>query len=79
MSTKRKKINRRLIDLGKPLGIDEVGAIRAKRTVKNIITMSLFAGAFLLLGGMMMPGGPAGLFYTGVSIKDFRILLGGWL
>ena len=79
MSKKRKKINKRLIDLGKPLGIDEVDAIRAKRTVKNIITMSLFAGAFLLLGSIMMPGGPAGLFYTGVSIKDFRILLGGWL
>ena len=62
-----------------PLGITEADAIKAKRTAKNVITMALFAGVFMLLGNIMMPGGPSGLFYTAVSIKDFQILLGGWL
>ena len=79
MRKKRKMINRRLVDLGRPLGINEIDAIKAKRTLKNIVTMTLFAGVFLILGNILMPGGPAGLFYTGASIKDFKILLGGWL
>ena len=79
MKARSKKINKRLMDLGKPLGISEVDAIKAKRTVKNIMKMSFVAGAFLLLGSIIAPGGIAGNFYGGGSIKDFKILLGGWL
>lgn len=74
----RKKINEKLQKLGQMVGLNETDAIKAKRTTKNIVTMALFAGAFMLLGNLMMPGGPIGLYYTGASIKDFRILLGGF-
>lgn len=73
----RKKINTKLQELGQTLGLEETDIMKAKRTTKNIVTMALFVGAFMLLGNLMMPGGPAGLYYTGVSIKDFKILFGG--
>lgn len=79
MYTKNKKINNKLRELGQTLGLDEVDTLRAKRTTKNMITMALVTGAFMLLGNLMMPGGPVGLYYTGVSIKDFQILFGGFL
>ena len=79
MRARNKKINKRLIDLGRPLGIKEIDAIKAKRTVKNIITISLFAGLLFLLGNLLAPGGGVGYFYSGCSIKDFKMLLGGWL
>lgn len=78
MRARNKKINKRLIDLGKPLGIRELDAIYAKRTMKNIITISILAGVMFLLGNLIAPGGMCGNFYTGGSIKDFKILLGGW-
>ena len=79
MNTRTNNINTKLIKLGQTLGLNETDALRAKRTTKNIVTLALFTGAFMLLGHLMMPGGPAGLYYTGVSIKDFQILFGGFL
>ena len=77
MNPKNEKIDAKLKDLGQMLGLDKTDSIRARRTTKNIITMALFAGAFFVLGHLMMPGGPSGLYYTGASIKDFQILFGG--
>ena len=79
MNEKTKKINEKLIQFGQTLGLDEATAVKAKRTTKNIITMALTTAAFFVLGNLMMPGGPAGLYYTGASIKDFQILFGGLL
>lgn len=79
MVTKNQKINNKLRELGKTLGLNEVDTLRAKRTAKNIITMALATGVFILLGNLMMPGGPVGLYYTGGSIKDFQILFGWFL
>jgi len=79
MNIKTKKIDTKLTKLGQTLGLDKADTLRAKRTTKNIVTLALFTGAFMLLGHFMMPGGPAGLYYTGVSIKDFQILFGGFL
>jgi len=78
MITKRKKINSKLTKLGQPLGLTETDIILAKRNAKNIITLALLTGTFMLLGHLIMPGGPVGLYYTGVSIKDFKILFGGF-
>ena len=78
MNTRTKKINVKLTQLGKNLGINQTEAVEAKRTIKNIATLALFTGAILLLGQFIMTGGPAGLYYTGVSIKDFKILFGGF-
>ena len=77
MRYKTEKINKKLAELGKPLGLNGIDAIKAKRTVKNIITMAIFAGLFMILDSILMPGGPVGLFYTGGSIKDFQLLYGG--
>jgi hypothetical protein len=77
MNKRKERINAKLIKLGKSLELDNLDTIKAKRTIRNVITMALFAGALIILGSIMMPGGPAGLYYTAVSIKDFRILFGG--
>lgn len=77
MNNRKKKVNIKLIQLGENLGINQTEAVKAKRTIINIATLALFTGAILLLGQFIMTGGPAGLYYTGVSIKDFKILLGG--
>ncbi|KYK20311.1 hypothetical protein AYK24_03890 [Thermoplasmatales archaeon SG8-52-4] len=79
MVTKNQKINNKLQELGKTLGLNEVDTMRAKRTTKNIITMALATGAFILLGNLMMPGGPVGAYYAGVSFKDFQLLFGWFL
>ena len=79
MNTRTKEIDTKLTKLGQTLGLDKTDTLRAKRTTKNMVILALFTGAFMLLGHLMMPGGPAGLYYTGVSIKDFQILFGGFL
>lgn len=78
MRRRKKKIDAKLKTLGQTLGLSEIDAIKAKRTAKNVVASAIFAGVFAILGSVMMPGGPAGLYYTGVSIKDFRMLFGGW-
>jgi hypothetical protein len=72
-----KKINNTLKELGRTVGLSEVESLHAKRNTKNIITLAIATGVFLLLGHILMPGGPVGLYYTGVSIKDFQVLFGG--
>ena len=79
MKKNRNKINAKLKQLGQPLGLSETDTIQAKRTIKNITKMAVFTGVFFVLGSIMMPGGPAGLYYTGASVKDFQILFGGFL
>ena len=76
MRRRKKKIDAKLKTLGQTLGLSEIDAIKAKRTAKNVVALAIFAGVFAILGSVMMPGGPAGLYYTGVSIKDFRMLFG---
>jgi len=78
MNKKISKINTKLTNLGQTLGLDKTDILKARRTTRNIISMALLTGIFLLLGHIIMPGGPAGLYYTGVSIKDFKILFGGF-
>ena len=78
MNQRKRKINKKLRELGQPLGLTESEAISAKRTAKNIATMAVFIAAFGLLGNILMPGGPSGLYYTAGGIKDFEILFGWW-
>ena len=78
MNKKTKKINTKLTKLGEMLGLDEIQVLKGKRTARNIISLALLTGVFLLLGHLIMPGGQSGLYYTGVSIKDFKLLFGGF-
>ena len=73
----KKNINKTLKELGRTVGLTEIESLQAKRKAKNIITMAIATGVFLILGHMLMPGGPVGLYYTGGSIKDFQVLFGG--
>ena len=78
MRYKTRKINNKLIELGKSIGLDKMTSMNAKRNAKNIIAIAIITGVILILGALMtMPLLP-GYFYSGVSIKDFKILLGGW-
>jgi hypothetical protein len=72
-----KKINNTLKELGRTVGLSEIESLQAKRNTKNIIALAIVTGFFVLLGHILMPGGPVGLYYTGVSIKDFQVLFGG--
>jgi len=77
MNTKKNQINTKLFELGKNLDLNENDVIKAKRTIKNIAALALFTGIIIVLGNFIMTGGPAGLYYTGVSIKDFKLIFGG--
>ncbi len=79
MKQKKREINSQLQKLGQMLGLDDHDVIKARRTMKNVIAMALAAGLFMLLGRLLMPGGPVGLYYSGGSIKDFQILFGWFL
>jgi len=79
MNQTGQKIESNLANLGESLGLDEYDVAKAKKTTKHIVKMVVVTGVFMLLGSILMPGGPAGLFYTGASIKDFQILFGGLL
>jgi hypothetical protein len=74
---KTRELDTKLQEFGNTLGLKETDVIRAKRTAKNIIAMALLTAALAVFGQIMMPGGPSGLYYTGISAKDFQILFGG--
>ena len=79
MNNKGSKINDKLIELGKSIGLDETTAMSAKRNAKNIIAIAVITGAILLLGAFMTVPVLPGYFYGGGGIKDFKILMSGWL
>lgn len=74
-----KNIENKLQVLGETLGLDRSDVIRAKRTARNVITMALIAGVFILLGYALVPGAPVGNYYGGGGIKDFQLLFSGLL
>lgn len=79
MNKKGAKINLKLIELGKSIGLDEVTSMSAKRNAKNIIVIAIITGLIFIIGALStMPILP-GYFYGGGGIKDFKILMGGWL
>ena len=79
MFRKKEDINPKMQEIGRLLQLDKTDVCRARKTVKNIVCMAFIGGIFMILGSLLMPGGPAGLYYTAVSIKDFQLLLSGFL
>jgi len=75
LNKKRDDFSSKLEDIGEYLQLDQTDIHRAKKTAKNIISMAVISGIFMILGRLMMPGGAAGLYYTAVSIKDFQLML----
>ncbi len=78
MNKKNENIDTKLKQFGQMLGLDEATSIKSKRTTKNILTMAIAAGAFILLGSILMPGGLAGNYYGGGSIRDFQMIFRGF-
>jgi len=77
MTKKAEKINQKLRQLGKPLGINEIDAIKAKRTLKNVVSIAIIGVIFGLIGWLISPGGQAGYYYGGGGIRDFHLLFRG--
>lgn len=75
MNKKRNEFSSKLEAIGEYLQLDQTDIHRAKKTTKNIVCMAVISGVFMILGRLMMPGGAAGLYYSGGSIKDFQLML----
>ena len=72
---KKKKINIKLQQLGQTLGLKDDEIASAKRTARNMLSMALAAAIVMLIGRIAAKQlDSIGMFYTGVSIKDFGLL-----
>jgi len=67
------KINKKLYELGKTIGLEEIEINHAKRTAKTIVSVCIIAGIFGLIGFFSSRLDAVGLWYVGVSIKDFNL------
>lgn len=75
MSRKRKKINYKLLELGKKLGLDKNDVRSSKRNIKNIVGIAIAIGIFTIIGLIFTSRlDIVGEFYMPPSIKDFNIL-----
>lgn len=68
------KIEAKLHEFGKIIGLEESEIESAKRTGKTIMSMCIIAGIFALIGIFSSRLDAVGLWYVGVSIKDFSLL-----
>lgn len=68
-------VNVKLQELGTTLGLDQNDINKAKKTTRSILTMFIIAGILTLIGKIITSQLDAvGLYYVGVSIRDFGIL-----
>lgn len=74
MNQNKVKINSKLYELGKAIGLKEKEIDGAKRTAKTIVSMCIIAGIFGVIGLFSSRLDATGLWYVGVSIKDFNML-----
>lgn len=68
------KMRETLYELGKSVGLEESEIDQAKRTAKTIVSVCIIAGIFGLLGFFSSRLDAVGLWYTGISIRDFGML-----
>lgn len=68
-------VSNKLYELGKTLGMENNEIDKAKRTMKSMLSMFIMAGIVILIGKFITSQLDAvGLYYIGVSIKDFGML-----
>jgi hypothetical protein len=71
----RKNINTKLQELGQTLNLNDSDITNAKRTARSMLGMAIAAAIIILIGKIAITQLDAvGLYYTGVSIKDFGLL-----
>ena len=68
------KIKTKLYELGNIVGLKESEVDNAKKTAKTVISICILAGVFALIGLFSSRLDSIGLWYVGVSIKDFGTL-----
>ena len=69
-----KKIGPKLHELGATLGLDDHDIARAKKTATTMLSLAILAGIVIFIGKFAITQLDAiGLYYTGVSIKDFGL------
>ena len=73
---KRKKhLTTTLQHMGQTLGLSDRDIINAKRTARSMLSITIAAAVVIIIGKIVTSQLDAvGLYYTGVSIKDFGLL-----
>jgi len=75
MNGRKKHIHTKLQQMGKMLGLDDSDINNAKRTAVSTLSIAIAAAVVILIGKIVTSQLDAvGLYYTGVSIKDFGLL-----
>jgi len=68
----RRKMNPMLHELGHTLGLNDTDITRAKQTTKSMLGMAIISAVVILIGRIVSSQLDAtGLYYVGVSIRDF--------
>ena len=73
MKNNRTEIRSKLYDLGQSIGLNQSEVDNAKKTAKTIISLCVITGIFALIGIFTSRLDAVGLWYSGVSIKDFGL------
>ena len=77
MVRKKEKINAKLKKLGEMLDLEDSDITRAKITVKSILSVAILSAIVLIIGKFTVTQLDAiGLYYSGVSIRDFNLFSG---
>ncbi|MBN1280571.1 MAG: hypothetical protein JXA00_02880 [Candidatus Thermoplasmatota archaeon] len=75
MKGKSKHLQTKLHDLGHTLGLNDTDIANAKQTACSMLSVALAATLVIIIGKFATTQLDAvGLYYTGVSIKDFGLL-----
>jgi uncharacterized protein YbcC (UPF0753/DUF2309 family) len=75
MNAKKQHITTTLQQMGQTLGLTDNDITNAKRTARSMLGITLAAIVVIIIGKIITSQLDAvGLYYTGVSIKDFGLL-----
>jgi hypothetical protein len=75
MNTKKQHLTTTLQQMGQTLGLTDNDITNAKRTARSMLGITLAAIVVIIIGKIITSQLDAvGLYYTGVSIKDFGLL-----
>jgi hypothetical protein len=66
-------MKQKFYEIGNMISLDANEVNKSKRTAKTILSMCIIAGIFGLIGFLSSRIDSVGLWYGGVSIKDFFI------
>jgi hypothetical protein len=75
MNKQKKHLHTTLQHMGQTLGLTDIDIANAKRTTRSMLAIAIGAAIVILIGKITTTQLDAiGLYYTGVSIKDFGLL-----